>query len=92
MHSTFARAHCGRPVRPVGSNNASLHIGEYTSHLSKELKALHPEIPWSKVAGLRHRLVHDYEGTNWHIVIRVIFENLPAFIKQVRTLLPENSS
>lgn len=53
---------------------------------------LHPKIPWSKVAGLRHRLVHDYEGTNWSIVIQVIFEDYPSFIKQVKTLLPENSS
>ena len=68
------------------------NIGEYASHLSKELQALRPGISWSKVAGLRHRLVHDYEGTNWRIVIQVIFEDYPSFIKQVRTLLPENSS
>lgn len=68
------------------------NIGEYASHLSKELQALRPGISWSKVAGLRHRLVHDYEGTNWSIVIQVIFEDYPSFIKQVKTLLPENSS
>ena len=34
------------------------NIGEHTYNLSKELKAAHPEVPWSQIAGMRHRLVH----------------------------------
>ncbi len=30
-------------------------------HLSAELKARHPEIPWAKVAGIGSVLRHDYE-------------------------------
>lgn len=66
------------------------NIGELTTHLSHDLRDAHPEIPWSKIAGLRHRLVHDYEGTNWNIVVGVLFEDLPIFARQVRNLL-ENS-
>ena len=35
------------------------------------------------IAGLRHRLVHDYDGTNWNIIVDVIFEELPIFIEQI---------
>lgn len=63
------------------------NIGEFTAHLSKDLKSEHPEIPWSKVAGLRHRLVHDYGGTDWRIIVQVIFEDLPEYVRQVRELL-----
>lgn len=67
-------------------------IGEYVSHLSKDLKSQYPDVPWSKVSGLRHRLVHDYEGTNWNVITQVLFEDLPLFIQQVRDLLKDSQS
>ena len=63
------------------------NIGEFTSHVSRELRMLHPEIPWSRAAGLRHRLVHDYEGTNWDIVVEVVFCDIPAYAAQLEALL-----
>lgn len=63
------------------------NIGEFTAHVSRELKAEYPEIPWSRASGLRHRLVHDYEGTSWDIVIEVIFEDLPEYVDQLRGLM-----
>lgn len=41
------------------------NIGEQAYYISREFKTRHAEVPWSAVAGMRHRLVHDYEGTNW---------------------------
>ena len=35
------------------------------------------------IAGLRHRLVHDYDGTNWNIIVEVVFEEIPALIVQI---------
>lgn len=40
------------------------NIGEQVYRLSDEIKKNYPEQPWNMVAGLRHRLVHDYEGIN----------------------------
>lgn len=36
-------------------------ISEASRHLRDELKARHPEIPWSKVAGIGNVLRHEYE-------------------------------
>lgn len=36
-------------------------ISEASRHLSSELKARHPEIPWQKVAGIGNVLRHGYE-------------------------------
>lgn len=63
------------------------NIGEQTYNLSVELKDRFPEIPWMKISGMRHRLVHDYEGTNWSIIIDVLFRELPIFIGQLREIL-----
>ena len=41
------------------------NIGEHVYNLSDDYKQAHDEIQWAMIAGLRHRLVHDYDGTNW---------------------------
>ena len=40
------------------------NIGEHAYHLSNEYKESHSTIQWKMMEGLRHLLVHDYDGTN----------------------------
>lgn len=46
-------------------------IGEASRNVSPDFKKTHPEVPWSKIAGTRHRLAHDYDliddATIWNI-------------------------
>ena len=56
-------------------------------NLSDEYKSEHPDIQWFMIAGLRHRLVHDYDGTNWNIIADVVFNELPVLINQIKELL-----
>lgn len=63
------------------------NIGEQVYQLTPAFKAAHPEIPWSMVAGLRHRLVHDYEGINWSIITTVIYEEMDPFVDEIRQIL-----
>ena len=63
------------------------NIGEQVYALSEEYKVTHSDIPWSMISGLRHRLVHDYDGTNWNIITDVVFEELPLLLKRLRALL-----
>lgn len=65
------------------------NIGEQVYRLSDEIKKNYPEQPWNMVAGLRHRLVHDYEGINWSIIVEVIFEDMELFVNAVRKILDE---
>ena len=62
-------------------------LGEQVYCLSRDFKALHPEVDWAGISGLRHRLAHDYEGTNWEIVSSIIMDDLPVFLEQVGSLL-----
>lgn len=41
------------------------------------------------VAGLRHRLVHDYDGINWSIIVEVLFVDMNPFIEGVKKVLAE---
>ena len=63
------------------------NIGEHVYNLSKEYKELHREIQWSLIAGVRHRLVHDYDGTNWNIIAEIVFDEIPVLLKQLETLV-----
>ena len=59
------------------------NIGEHVYYLSEEFRSKNNDIPWAKISGLRHRLVHDYEDTNWNIICEVLFEDLPKFQEQL---------
>ena len=63
------------------------NIGENVYNLSKEYKDAHNEVQWAMISGLRHRLVHDYDGTNWNIISEVVFEELPVLIEQLAALM-----
>ena len=63
------------------------NIGEQVYQLSPEFKKEYPGIPWSVVSGLRHRLVHDYDGINWSLIADVIFDDMEPFVMQVRDIL-----
>ena len=63
------------------------NIGEHAYNLSDEYKENHHEILWNLMAGLRHRLVHDYDGTNWNIIADVVFEDLPELITKLKEFL-----
>ncbi len=63
------------------------NIGEQVYKISEETKKQYPQIIWSVVSGLRHRLVHDYEGINWSIIVDVIFNEMEDFVNEVKKLI-----
>lgn len=62
------------------------NIGEHAYNLTDAFKEAHADIPWAKISGLRHRLVHDYENTNWTIICAVLFDVLPDFLRDVEQI------
>lgn len=43
-------------------------IGEATKRISINIRDKNPEIPWSEMAGMRDKLIHDYIGVDLWIV------------------------
>lgn len=48
-----------------------------------------PEIPWSKMIGMRNILVHDYFRIDTEIVWQVVERDLPNLKRLLQTLLEE---
>jgi uncharacterized protein with HEPN domain len=51
-------------------------ISEASRRLTDELKARHPEIPWTKVAGIGNVLRHEYEGISAPVMWKLVQEDL----------------
>jgi len=66
------------------------NIGEHVYNLSNELKTKYENIPWVRISGLRHRLVHNYDDVNWNIIVDSVYDDLPQFLNQIRQeVLPD---
>lgn len=63
------------------------NIGEQVYMLSADFKKANSDITWSVVSGLRHRLVHDYEGINWSIIVEVVFDEMDDFVNSIEKLI-----
>ena len=62
-------------------------LGEATKHIPAPFRKKHPDIPWSKMAGLRDVLIHDYMGVDLMTVWKVVKERLPEVKKRVGRLV-----
>lgn len=62
-------------------------IGEAASHLDAQWRALHPEVDWQQVIGMRNRLVHAYAEVDLLIVWGTARNDLPVLERQLREIL-----
>ena len=63
-------------------------IGEAASRVSQQTRDAHPEIPWERIIGMRHRLVHDYVNLDVDLLWAVVQQHLPLLIAQLEPLIP----
>lgn len=63
-------------------------IGEAASRVSQPFRDLHPDIPWRKIIGMRHRLVHDYTRIDIPTVWETTQNDLPSLIARLESLVP----
>ncbi len=62
-------------------------IGEAARRVSGEFQAVHPEIPWHSIIGMRHKVVHDYLDVDYNIVWDVATGELPPLIAKLENLV-----
>jgi len=53
-------------------------LGEAAKHIPISFRKKYPDIPWTKMAGMRDVLIHDYMGVDLMTVWKVAKERLPA--------------
>lgn len=64
-------------------------IGEAARKVSDEFRQQHPEIPWRKIVGMRHRIVHDYMRVDEDILWQVVTGDLSELLPLLEAIAPD---
>ena len=67
-------------------------LGEIVKRLSSEFRETHPEIPWKQIAGMRDKLIHDYNQVDLNLTWRVANSQIPNLLEFILPLLPTEDS
>ena len=65
-------------------------IGESARALPEDVRERESGVPWSKIIGMRHILVHDYFEIDKDIVWGVVERDLPVLKANVEMMLEES--
>ena len=61
-------------------------IGEAANRVTNGTRQQTPNIPWSQIVSLRHRLIHGYDTINMDILWKILTDDLPALIGQLQKI------
>ncbi|HJY79677.1 MAG TPA: DUF86 domain-containing protein [Candidatus Binatia bacterium] len=74
------------------TQSAILHqlliLGEAAKRLSQEFRTQHQKIPWKQIAGMRDKLIHEYDKVDLEEVWKTAKSDMPRLIKQLEPLAP----
>jgi len=65
-------------------------IGEASKRVDAEFRLSNSHIEWKEMAGMRDKLIHDYFGVDYEIVIDVVRNNIPFLQTEIRILLEKD--
>ncbi|MBW4682525.1 MAG: DUF86 domain-containing protein [Microcoleus vaginatus WJT46-NPBG5] len=63
-------------------------LGEAVKRLSFEFRTQYPDIPWGEIAGMRDKVIHQYDKVKVDVVWHTIQNDVPALLAMIEPLLP----
>jgi len=85
------RSHVGGVEFDRKTSDAVLYnlvvIGEAAAQISEELRRDAPEIPWTRVVGLRNLVAHEYFRVDLEVIETIIAEQLEQLEESAKRLL-----
>lgn len=72
--------------------NCVQEIGEAAAKVSDEGRARIPDVPWPKIVGMRHILVHVYHDLDLNAVWNVVTRNLASLVDSLEEALQQWSA
>ncbi len=82
-------------LKDAKTQSAVLHqlliLGEAVKRLSSEFRASHSDMPWALIAGMRDRVIHEYNAVDLNEVWRTVQRDVPDLLRYVESILPEDA-
>ncbi len=80
-------------IADLRTQSAVIHrllvIGEAVKRLSPSFREQHTAIPWPLIAGMRDRLIHEYDTVDFEEVWKVVNGDVPELLRYIEPLLPQ---
>ena len=61
-------------------------LGEAANNISKEFAEMNPEVDWRGVAGVRHKIVHDYADIDFDTIGDILLNDIPYLYQKVKAV------
>lgn len=61
-------------------------IGEAVKNVSDDLKNKYSLVFWKKIAGTRDKMIHNYFGINFDIVLNILKNDVPVLKNQIEEI------
>lgn len=78
--------------KDLKTQSAILHqlllLGEAVKRLSEEFRARRPQVPWRVIAGMRDKLIHEYDAVDLDEVWKTVTSDIPQLIALLEPLAP----
>ena len=65
-------------------------MGEAAGRVSLQFRDENPDIPWSKIRGMRNWVIHRYDDIDMDVVWDTVDKDIPRLIDQLERLIPED--
>lgn len=59
-------------------------LGEAAAHVPDDFKASTPDLEWTRIVGLRNRVVHGYFAVDLELVWQIVVSDLPGLVSRLR--------
>jgi uncharacterized protein with HEPN domain len=80
-----------RMVRDAVVRNLEV-LGEAAKNVPGEFRVRHPGTEWSRIAGLRDVLIHQYFGIDYAVVWDTVAQRVPILRRQVEAMLADEAA
>ena len=64
-------------------------LGEAANNISKEFAEMNPEVDWRGVAGVRHKIVHDYADIDFDTIGDILLNDIPDLYQKIKAIAAE---